>query len=342
MSQIQPLVSVIVPARDAAATLSACLAALRPQLAELEPAELIVVDDGSNDATADIAEQHGARVVRLSGQGPAAARNAGARAARGELLLFLDADCLPLAGCLAALVRAFDDSAVSGLRGAYAGPQSTALGRFIQLELEEKQDRMAASRQVTVIDTVCAAYRREVFCRHNGFDERFPATSAEDVELSFRLTAAGARLLFVPEAQVVHHHADQLWRYAWRKLRFGYFRTKLYRRYPARLREDGYTPRLMPLQIMLALAALPLGTLGLRHPRARPLTAATLLAFLLSTLPLAARAWRTDRTLIPLVPPLLLVRAVALGGGMSLGALALLVEELRPWSPAFLPLPGRR
>src|SRR5688572_26448842 len=142
MSQVQPLVSVIVPARDAAATLKACLAALRLQLAELEAAELIVVDDGSNDATADIAQQHGARVVRLGGEGPAAARNAGVRSARGELLLFLDADCLPQAGCLTSLVRAFDDPTVSGVRGAYAGRQPNVLARFTQLGSEVKQDRM--------------------------------------------------------------------------------------------------------------------------------------------------------------------------------------------------------
>jgi GT2 family glycosyltransferase len=317
---------VIVPARNAAHTLGACLAALAPQLAALAPAELIVVDDGSTDPTAELAEQHGALVERLAGLGPAAARNAGARRARGWLLVFVDADCLPAPGCLAALLRAFDDPTVAGARGAYRGPQRSLVARFNQLELEEKQERMAASRQVTVIDTACAAYRRAVFCRHGGFDERFPSTSAEDVELSFRLTAAGARLLFVPEAQVRHQHADSLRRYAWRKLRFGYFRARLYRRYPDRLREDGYTPRLMPVQIGLALAGLALGTFSLWLPALRRLTLGAWLGFGLSTLPLGWRAWRTDRTLLPLVPPLLLVRALALGGGLLLGGLGLLAE----------------
>jgi glycosyltransferase involved in cell wall biosynthesis len=336
----QPLVSVIVPARNAAGTLGDCLDALQDQLAGLASGELLVVDDGSTDASGSIARERRATVVRLGGRGPAAARNAGARAARGELLIFIDADCLPLAGCLAALVRAFDDPSVAGVRGAYAGPQRSAVARFTQLELEEKQERMAASRQVAVIDTACAAYRREVFCRNSGFDERFPSTSAEDVELSFRLAAAGARLLFVPEARVLHHHADRLGRYAWRKLRFGYFRARLYRRYPARLREDGYTPRLMPVQIGLALAGLAFGLLSVRQRFARPPTLGAWLGFLLSTLPLTWRAWQTDRQLLPLVPLLLLVRALTLGGGLALGTLGLLAE-LVPLLAARRPLCGR-
>lgn len=85
-------VSVIVPARDAAATIAACL---RSIAAQTRPAqEIIVVDDGSADGTADIARQAGARVVSQPRLGAAAARNAGARLATGDLLFFCDADLL--------------------------------------------------------------------------------------------------------------------------------------------------------------------------------------------------------------------------------------------------------
>jgi glycosyltransferase involved in cell wall biosynthesis len=90
------MVSVIVPARDAAPTLGRALASL--EALELdEPFEVIVVDDGSQDETAQIARDH--RWVRLvenpQSMGPGAARNAGARAAQGSVLAFTDADCFP-------------------------------------------------------------------------------------------------------------------------------------------------------------------------------------------------------------------------------------------------------
>src|SRR5438067_5200304 len=86
-------VSVIVPARDEAALLPGCLASL----AGLEPfggaLELIVSDNGSSDGTPEIAREMGAIVLRTPARTIAAARNAGARAARGRVLAFVDADC---------------------------------------------------------------------------------------------------------------------------------------------------------------------------------------------------------------------------------------------------------
>jgi GT2 family glycosyltransferase len=311
--------SVIVPARNAGPGLAACLAALAAGSQGATPGEIIVVDDGSTDETAAVARAHGALVIHLDGRGPAAARNAGARAARGDVLVFLDADCVPEAGCLEALVRPFADRRVAGVRGGYTTAQRALLARFTQLDFEEKQARMAASPEITVVDTACAAYRRSVFSEYGGFDERYRAPSAEDVELSFRMAAQGEQLVFAPNARVRHRHPDQLGRYLWRKLRFGYYRAQLYGRYPARLREDGYTPRLMPLQIGLASLLSAAVMLSRRVAVARPLTVGTALAFLGASFPLSYRAWRTDRSLVGFVPPLLLVRSLAQGLGLVAG-----------------------
>ncbi|PZR66075.1 MAG: glycosyl transferase family 2, partial [Solirubrobacterales bacterium] len=96
-----PAISVVIPARDAAETLPRALEAVARQ--EGAPAyEVIVVDDGSRDETAAIAHDLGARVISADGGGPASARNAGVAEARGGLLAFTDADCVPTPGWLAA------------------------------------------------------------------------------------------------------------------------------------------------------------------------------------------------------------------------------------------------
>jgi glycosyltransferase involved in cell wall biosynthesis len=100
-------VSVIIPARDSAATLGRTLSALASQAFD-RPFEVLVVDDGSRDDTARIAESHGGlvRVIRNeTGLGPGAARNRGVEQARGEVLAFTDADCFPTPGWLAAGVE---------------------------------------------------------------------------------------------------------------------------------------------------------------------------------------------------------------------------------------------
>jgi len=91
------MVSVIVPAYNAARTLGACLEALGQQTMPREQYEIILVDDGSTDDTAQIAGRYaGVKVLKLArNRGAAAARNAGIAAAQGELLLFTDADCIP-------------------------------------------------------------------------------------------------------------------------------------------------------------------------------------------------------------------------------------------------------
>jgi GT2 family glycosyltransferase len=305
--------------RDQARHLAACLDGVARASLGTTVCEVVVVDDGSHDDSGAVAGRHGARVVRIEGRGPAAARNAGARVARGEALIFLDADCVPEPECFVSLLASLADPCVSGVRGAYASDQRALVARFVQLELEEKQARLAASSEIAVVDTVCAAYRRSVFAASGGFDERFVAPSVEDVELSFRLAAQGHRLVFAPGARVRHQHATDLATYLRRKLRFGFHRAQLYRAYPERLREDGYTPRLMPTQIVLSAVVAALALAGVRSSSARGLAAVATGAFLATALPLASRAWATDRGLALAVPGFLLARSWAQALGLLAG-----------------------
>ncbi len=329
-SNLQPLtsfppVSVVIPAYNAADTLPACLWALRSQTYPDDRYEVIVVDDGSTDETAMIARRFGVHVISQVNRGQATARNRGAERARGDLLLFTDADCAPTRDWIARMVCAFADPDVVGAKGVYRTRQSSLVARFVQLEYEDKCDRMRGLETIDFVDTYSAAYQREVFCSAGGFDPTFRID--EDQELSFRLAEAGHRLVFAPEAQVFHTHVNQVGAYARRKFWIGYWKVRVVREHPDKLVRDSHTPQALKLQ--MALAAL--GALLLAGGMWKGWLALAGLAawggLILSGLPFYAKVRRRDRPVLKIAPLMLFVRAWALGLGFLLGVARLAIRR---------------
>jgi glycosyltransferase involved in cell wall biosynthesis len=309
-------VSVVIPAYNAARTIGECLTALAAQTVPPSVYEVIVVDDGSSDDTAAIAEQHGARVLRQANRGPAAARNRGVDAARGEVILFTDADCAPAADWIEQMLAPLDDPQITGSKGVYRTRQRSLAARFIQIEYEDRYDYTAKHAYIDFIDTYAAAYRREVLVASGGFSTRFPFASVEDQELSFRLARAGHRMLFNPRAVVYHQHPESWLHYARRKFKIGYWKTLVLRWHPDKAWRDSHTPSSLKVQMVLAALSAPLAVLSLL---ARPLAwwlALDLATFAASAVPFAAKAWRRDRPLAWLSVPALYVRAWSLGLGL--------------------------
>lgn len=187
------LISFIVPAHNEAQLLGATLSALREAAAHAgRRHELVVVDDASTDATAAIALDHGARVVGVAHRHIAATRNAGARAAVGDLLVFVDADTHVEAPVVAAAIAATDSGAVGG------GAAIRLLGRTA---LHERLFVLLLSwmfRAARIAPGCFVFCTRAAFDAVGGFDERYYA--AEDIAISRALARIGR---FVILRQVV-------------------------------------------------------------------------------------------------------------------------------------------
>ncbi|MEX2016769.1 MAG: glycosyltransferase [Candidatus Hydrogenedentales bacterium] len=230
-------VSIIVPAYNAEGTLAACIGGC---LAQTHPdCEVIVVDDGSTDATAQCAARFPVRVLRQPNQGPAAARNLGARAAASEVLAFTDADCVPAPDWLSRLLDGFADQGVVAVGGTYANANPHGLlSGLIHAEILYRHQKFAA--EVDFLGSYNLAVRRSAFEAAGGFDESFRAASAEDNDLSYRLSAHG-RLRFDAGAVVAHHHPARLGPYLNTQRRHGMWRVKLYQKHRERAtRGDQY------------------------------------------------------------------------------------------------------
>lgn len=309
--------SVVVPAFNAGDTIEGCINALSEQTVCRDCYEIIVVDDGSQDETADIAEHMGIHVVRQERRRPAGARNTGIQAAGGDIICFTDADCAPKEDWLEQVLQPFDDPEIAGCKGTYATRQRSIVARFVQIEYEDKYDLLYGQRYIDFIDTYSAAYRRDVLVANNGFDESFPYL--EDQELSFRLATRGYRMVFQPGAVVYHRHAADAFDYFRKKFIIGFWKAQVVRRFPERGVRDSHTPQVMKLQMgLIALALLALSA-ALLFPWAWPAVIVFLALFLATTIPFTRKAWRKDKAVALAAPALLAVRALALGFGYSAG-----------------------
>jgi glycosyltransferase involved in cell wall biosynthesis len=201
---------VVIPVHNGGRDFERCLRELRAS--SWTDFELIVVDDGSTDDSAALAESFGARVERQgTPQGPAAARNHGANVALAPLVFFLDADvavhCDTLARALAHFVR---DPRLAALFGSYddqpAAPALVSQYRNLLHHYVHQQGQFTGdARPAHTFWTGCGAIRRDIFLALGGFDPSlYTRPAIEDIELGYRLTRAGHRIILARDVLATH------------------------------------------------------------------------------------------------------------------------------------------
>ncbi|HXT07996.1 MAG TPA: glycosyltransferase [Roseiarcus sp.] len=212
-----PRVSIVVPAHNKFWVTYNCVAALILAANEVT-AEIIIVDDGSTDQTAEIERYiKGVTIVRHeTAQGFVRASNGGAEFARGEFIVMLNNDTEPAAGWLDELLYVFERFSDVGMVGAklvYPDGKLQEAGGLIFQNLDvwnygrngnPHDPRFNYIRQVDYCSGACLMLRREVWQQLRGFDEFYAPAYYEDTDLAFRVRALGLKTYYTPFAEIVH------------------------------------------------------------------------------------------------------------------------------------------
>ncbi|MFM9976703.1 MAG: glycosyltransferase family 2 protein [Sphingomonadaceae bacterium] len=197
-------VTVIIPAYNAEATLAACLEAIA--CSDRAPDEIIVFDDSSTDTTDAVATRFGARVINGSRgpRGPAFGRNAAARTAQSQTLVFVDADVVVAPEAIGRLERALIDGAASAAFGSYDDrPRSRRVAAFYY-NLRHHWVHQRGRDEAFTFWSGLGAVDRDVFLLNGGFDPAYDKPSIEDVEFGIRIIEGGHRIRLVKDAQGSH------------------------------------------------------------------------------------------------------------------------------------------
>ncbi len=235
--------SVVIPTHNRLEVLAEVIQALEFQ--DRPPSfEVVVVDDGSTDGTADWLRSRTfnltLRVLTQENRGPAAARNTGVAVASGEWVAFLGDDTVPSPGWLAthreAHRRRGDEShlAVIGYTGWHKRMRLTPFLRYINeygLQFGYALIKDREDVPFNFLYTSNLSLRRDLLLAEP-FDLRFPYAAWEDIELAYRLKRRGLRLVYEPSATVAHDHPTDFDRFASRQEKAGYCAVVFYRLHP--------------------------------------------------------------------------------------------------------------
>ena len=230
-----PFISVIIPVKNRPEDIRDCLNSIFNIKWNKDRLEVIVVDDGSDDETPDIAESLGAKVVRRAKSGgPSAARNAGAEVAQGDVLAFIDSDCTVDDTWLLDLAPYIMANGIGALGGFVASYYNTTpLDRY-----EEAMSSLSMGKRLLYeantegnfyVPTCNMLVRKDVFDEVGCLNPEMHL--GEDVDLCWRVRNSGRGLLYVTTGRAWHKHRNALFQMLKRRMQYGTSEADLYKRH---------------------------------------------------------------------------------------------------------------
>jgi mycofactocin system glycosyltransferase len=228
-------VSIVVAVYNRAHEIAACIESLISLDYPASLREIIVVDDASSDQTAAVVRHFDVRLITLpQNRGQSAARNAGARAATGQIIAFMDSDCTAGAGWLRELMPYFQDPRVVLIGGLVEGrDRRSHLDRYEMthspLNMGDKMRIGSTPYADFYVPTCNMLVRKQAYLAAGGLDEDLRI--GEDVDLCWKMKELGHRLMYIPAGKVHHRHRNQVWPSFKRRYDYGTSEAMLYNRH---------------------------------------------------------------------------------------------------------------
>jgi glycosyltransferase involved in cell wall biosynthesis len=194
-----PRVSIVIPAKNEAENIGACLDSIFAINYNSSAYEVIVVDNGSEDSTVQIATEKGAQILTIPNVNISALRNLGTRHAQGDIVAFIDADCTVALDWLAQAEKYFDDEQIVCFGSA---PNIPARFTWVQATWFLVRKRQELITDVLWLESMNMFVQKAIFNKVGGFDETL--MTCEDVDLSYRISTYG-RIVSDQNIQSVHH-----------------------------------------------------------------------------------------------------------------------------------------
>ncbi|MBL7124586.1 MAG: glycosyltransferase family 2 protein [Dehalococcoidales bacterium] len=321
-------VSIIIPMYNAGKTIIQTLRALKNQTRK--DFEVIVVDDGSTDTSARLVAEFSKqsnltiRLVHQENSGPAKARNLGVKHSKGDIIIFLDSDCIPPPNWVQEMVSPLNKSVVGCNCGYKVKNRDSLIARYVDYEIAKRHEKMIG-RNIDTIGTYSASFVKAAFVEAGAFNTEYTAANAEDFDLAFSITRMGYNLRFIGEVFVWHFHPDSLGKYLKQQFSRGYWRVKMYLRNRSKaISGDSYTRHEAQVQFILSSLAF----LSLPLMIVKPYS--VIIGFgilLLSNAPLGLWVFAKDKRVGLIAPIIASLRSLA----GTIGAYTYLVKNFPNW-----------
>ncbi|MBN2013939.1 MAG: glycosyltransferase [Candidatus Altiarchaeota archaeon] len=223
-----PTVSVIVPVHNAERIVGECIESILDLNYPKEKTEVIVVDNNSTDSTKEVIQKYPVRYLFESRKGQFYARNLAVKNAKGEILAFTDGDCEVDKNWLKNLMRNFTDDKIAGVGGKVVAynPQTVVEKYSAKYVLIQEWN---VKEKYPYIVTANAAYRRKIIEELGYFDGA--QYSGGDVDMGWRVTKAGYKLIYEPDAVVLHKHRTSLYELYRQFYRYGRWYVRYFKKH---------------------------------------------------------------------------------------------------------------
>lgn len=317
------MISIIIPVYNAEKNIINLLEKI--DLQTFKGFEVIIVDDGSTDRSAILINEniskysYPIKLINQENSGPAKARNLGVECSKGDIIVFLDSDCLPPENWLNEMLEPLKEKCIAGSSCGYQVKNKEFLiARYIDYEIARRHEKLL-SRNIDSIGSYSAAYGKDIFLKAGGFSTIYRNASGEDFDLAFNIKNMGYNFFFTKKTFVFHYHPEKLKKFLKQQYLRGYWRVKLYQRNSKKIYHgDSYTGFEPQIQFLLSVCAITSIPLCIFYPQLIIFGP----ALVVSNLPLGLWCYRKEKKFLILAPLIASMRSLA----GTIGAIAYFIK----------------